>query len=42
MSEAREASVAELLQAHDDDLRTEAEFDRVTDLARVGPLWLGR
>jgi hypothetical protein len=36
------ATVADLLEAHDADLRTEAELDRATDLARIGPLWLGR
>ena len=42
MSKPRATSAAALLQAHDDDLRTETELDGATDLARVGPLWLGR
>ncbi|MCC6494997.1 MAG: GNAT family N-acetyltransferase [Propionibacteriaceae bacterium] len=31
-----------MLRAHDQDLRTEAELDRATDVTRIGPLWLGR
>ena len=42
MTGSRVASVADLLEAHDEDLRTEAELDTATDLARIGPLWLGR
>ena len=34
--------VSELLRAHDEDLRTNSELDQATDLARIGPLWLGR
>lgn len=34
--------LARLLRAHDQDLRTEAELDRATDVVRIGPLWLGR
>ncbi|MGV8910104.1 MAG: GNAT family N-acetyltransferase [Propionicimonas sp.] len=42
MSEPPGASIADLREAHDVDLRTEAELDRATDLARIGPVWLGR
>ena len=42
MTEASAARVAELLKAHDEDLRTHSELDRATDLTRIGPLWLGR
>jgi hypothetical protein len=34
--------LAELLRAHDEDLRTDSEVDRATDVTRIGPLWLGR
>jgi hypothetical protein len=34
--------LADLLKAHDEDLRTESEVDGATDVARIGPLWLGR
>lgn len=33
---------ADLLAAHDEDLRTQAELTGASDLARIGPLWLGR
>lgn len=36
------ATVAALLKAHDEDLRTESELDRAADVVRIGPLWLGR
>ncbi len=34
--------LAELLKAHDEELRTGSELDRATDITRIGPLWLGR
>ena len=33
---------AELLRAHDEDLRTSSELAGATDVHRIGPLWLGR
>ncbi len=39
---AGEALRARLLQAHDEDLRTEAELDRATQCTRIGPLHVGR
>lgn len=42
MTETAAAMVAELLRAHDEDLRTDSELDRATGIVRLGPLWLGR
>ncbi len=42
MTEPSAAKLAELLKAHDEDLRTESEVDGATDVIRIGPLWLGR
>jgi len=42
LTEPSAAVLAELLKAHDEDLRTASELDRATDINRIGPLWLGR
>jgi hypothetical protein len=42
LTEPSAARLAELLKAHDEDLRTESEVEGATDVARIGPLWLGR
>ncbi len=42
MTEPPRATVNALLKAHDEDLRTESELDRATEVTRIGPLWLGR
>ncbi len=42
MTEPSAARLAELLTAHDEDLRAASELDGATDVARIGPLWLGR
>ena len=42
MTESSAARLADLLKAHDEDLRTESEFEGATDVTRIGPLWLGR
>ena len=42
MTELPAARLAELLKAHDEDLRTESEVDGAADVTRIGPLWLGR
>ncbi|HEY3408153.1 MAG TPA: GNAT family N-acetyltransferase [Propionicimonas sp.] len=42
MTEPSAARLAELLKAHDEDLRTESELDGATGVTRIGPLWLGR
>ncbi|MGC3993340.1 MAG: GNAT family N-acetyltransferase [Propionicimonas sp.] len=34
--------LALLLRAHDDELRTDAEFSGAEDVRRIGPVWLGR
>ena len=42
MTESSAARLADLLKAHDEDLRTESEVEGATDVSRIGPLWLGR
>jgi len=42
LTEPSAARLAELLTAHDEDLRTESEVDGATGVTRIGPLWLGR
>jgi hypothetical protein len=42
LTEPSAARLAELLKAHDEDLRTESELDGATGVTRIGPLWLGR
>jgi hypothetical protein len=42
LTEPSAARLADLLRAHDEDLRTESDLDRATEIVRIGPLWLGR
>jgi len=42
LTEPSAARLADLLKAHDEDLRTESEVDGATEVTRIGPLWLGR